>query len=157
MAVQSEYNRNPDIGMEGQIAQPAQFQDIASGKVEGSSRIAPGLGVVQGTEDEQVAIADDSATIAGVSVLRVGREEADWAEHEVMPVMRKGYIYVKVEDQVAKHGDAFVRHTAPGDETIGAFRSDDDAGNARAFPGKFRSAAAGGEIALLEVDVTALT
>ncbi|MFW6086150.1 MAG: structural cement protein Gp24 [Myxococcota bacterium] len=157
MAVQTEYNQNPDIGMEGQLAQPAQFQDIASGKVETEDGIAPGLGVVQGTEDDQVAIADDSATIVGVSVLRVARETATWAENEVMPVLKKGYIYVRVEDAVSKHGDAFVRHTAPGSETVGAFRSDGDGGNARSFPGVFRSDAGAGELALLEVDVTALT
>jgi hypothetical protein len=72
-----------------------------------------------------------------------------------MPVMKKGRVWVRVEDAVAAEAAAFVRFVVglPG-QVLGAFRSDADAGNAAALPNaKFVTAAAAGGLALLDLNL----
>jgi hypothetical protein len=89
----------------------------------------------------------------GVTMLRVARESRTYADNEYAPLMRQGRIYVKVEDAVSEGQRAYCRHTAPGSETLGAFRGDDDSGNAAAYFARFAHDAAAGDLVPLEVDV----
>lgn len=94
--------------------------------------------------------------VQGVGVLRTAREDSPYELDEYMPVMRQGRIYVLTETAVAEGDRAYARHTAPGTETVGAFRNDGDGGNAVLFPARFAKGAGAGEIVKLEVDVPGL-
>ena len=66
-------------------------------------------------------------------------------------VLRRGTIYVEVEDAVVKGGAPFVRVVAAGAEVLGAFRSDADAGDARQLSNaRFATSADAGGFAVLE-------
>jgi hypothetical protein len=74
---------------------------------------------------------------------------------KTMSVLRRGNIYVQVEDAVVAGGKVFARFAASGGNTqLGAFRSDADGGTAKEVAGfRYKDSAAAGEIAILEVDV----
>lgn len=94
--------------------------------------------------------------VQGVSVLRTAREDSPYDVDEVMPVLRRGRIFVRTETAVNEGDRAFARHTAPGDETLGEFRNDADGGNAAMAPARFSQDADADSIVKLEVDVPAL-
>lgn len=74
---------------------------------------------------------------------------------KTMSVLRRGRVYVQVEDAVVAGGEVFARFAASGANTqLGAFRSDADGGTAKAVAGfRFKDGAAAGEIVILDVDV----
>jgi hypothetical protein len=97
--------------------------------------------------------------VAGVTVHTQALEQAasnavGYAADSAMSVMRKGRIYVAVEDAVTKGGTPYVRYTANGSFTIGSFRSDDDSSKAAALPcARYARAAAAGGITVLELNL----
>lgn len=76
---------------------------------------------------------------------------------EIAYVLRKGGEWVYVEGAVSKGGQVFVRTAANGGNTqLGAFRGDDDSGNAVAVPGAvFDSSTTGADFAKLRYDFDA--
>lgn len=66
--------------------------------------------------------------------------------------VKKGQLYVLVEDDVIEGNTAFVRLTAGGGETAGRFRSDTDGGDACAVPG-IKYAASGSAATLVPIDI----
>lgn len=71
-----------------------------------------------------------------------------------MGILRKGRIYVAVEDAVVAGGDVYVRHVVGAGEVLGACRSDADGSDASILPSaKFRSSAAIGGIAIVEINL----
>jgi len=82
-----------------------------------------------------------------------GSTNVGYAAYSSMSVIRKGRVYVGVEDAVTKGGGVYVRYTASGSYTIGSFRSDEDSGKAALLPGaRYARAAAAGGIAILELN-----
>lgn len=154
MSVQTSYDREPAVGLEGQIADTHQVRDEVSRLVQEANGIAPGLAVVR-VDDDEVKLPDASGQIfQGVGVLRTASEESLYADDEMMPVLRQGRILVKVENAVTQGDAAFARFAdGAGGTTKGAFRNDGDTSTADAFPGQFATSAAAGELAVLEVDI----
>jgi hypothetical protein len=77
-----------------------------------------------------------------------------YALGEAMSVMRKGRIYVQVEDAVVAGNAVYVRYVAGTGETLGAFRSDADTSDAAILPGaKYRTSAAASGIAIVEINL----
>ncbi len=75
-----------------------------------------------------------------------------YAAYSAMSVIRKGLIYVKVENAVSPGGLPYVRFTANATEQLGSFRADTDSGDAVALPHSvFESAAIANGIALLRL------
>lgn len=74
---------------------------------------------------------------------------------EAMSTIRKGFVYVEVEQVVEAGDQAYVRHVAGAGEQLGAFRKDTDGGSdAAALPtAYYRTSAAANGIALLEVNL----
>lgn len=76
---------------------------------------------------------------------------------EAFDLLRKGFVYVDVEESVADGDDAFARFTSDGGDNtqLGTWRKSVDSNRARRVLGAtFRSAASAGGVALLEVDFT---
>jgi len=77
-----------------------------------------------------------------------------YALETAMSVMRKGRIYVQVEDAVVDGGAVYVRHVAGAGETIGRVRSDADGTDADILPGAaFRKTAAAAGISIVELNL----
>lgn len=69
-------------------------------------------------------------------------------------VLRKGRVYVQVEDAVVAGGQVFIRHVAGAGEQLGAARSDADGADASALPSaSFMTAASAGGLAVVEINL----
>lgn len=101
-----------------------------------------------------------SSVIVGVS-LRDLTIEYDSSNENLYPalsdvsVMRRGQVYVYVEEDVTPDDAVFVRHTANGGLTdLGAFRTDSDSSNALALTtAKFLTSASAGGVAILDLNI----
>lgn len=91
--------------------------------------------------------------IQGLPVLRTMRESPEYAVDEEAPVLRRGRMYVESEVAVSEGDRVWVRHTAPGAETIGHYRNDSDSDNAVPFPARFAEDTTGSGLAKIELDV----
>lgn len=81
--------------------------------------------------------------------------ETGYTAGSAVSVLRKGRVYVSVENAVVQNGAVYARHTASGVNTqLGAFRSDADTANASLVPGaRFVKAAAAGGITIVEINL----
>lgn len=103
----------------------------------------------------------DVGTVLGVTVHTQAIEQAVLNANNVgyplayaMSVLRRGRIWVYVEDAVVAGAQAFVRAVATGSEKLGAFRSDVDGTDAGALPGsRFKLTAGAGELTILEINL----
>ena len=69
-------------------------------------------------------------------------------------ILRRGRVYVQVEDAVVEGGAVYVRHVAGAGEQLGAFRSDADTSDAGILPGaSYRSSADAGGLAIVELNL----
>jgi len=154
------------IGVNGQIADTA-MRDVVSRINENASAIGFGLGVKRGSAvaagKTGLFDATDSAgdDLVGVTVHDHAYANADLAT-EAIPadnvgsIMKRGRILVTAETAVADGDDAYVRianGVADATQTTkGGWGNDNDSGTRRHVKGaKFRSAAAKGALAVLEL------
>lgn len=81
-------------------------------------------------------------------------ESLGYSPESAVSILRRGRVYVQVEDAVVEGAQAFVRHVAGAGEQLGAFRSDVDGSDASALPGAYyRKSAGAGELAVLEINL----
>lgn len=158
MSGQTTYTQFPDARLQGQMAD-AGMRDVVSRIA--TVAITAGLAVVHdGTsEDRNVKLPASAAEITGdafqgVAILDTSREPGGYVAEDVVPVMRKGRIAVKVEDAVTMGAPVFVRYAAGGDG-VGSFRSDAGTSEAAQLPGaEYVSSAGAGELAIVELTLS---
>lgn len=74
----------------------------------------------------------------------------------LLSIMRRGRIWVPVEEGVDVTDDVYVRHTASGGNTPGSFRNDADTANAvRLYGAHFLKKTTGAGLTILEFDLSA--
>lgn len=118
-----------------------------------------GLAVAQGSQDGECrALAATSDKVVGVSVFSHADNEntgvAGYAAQSAVSVLRKGVIWVKVEEAVVAEDPVYVRAVATTGEVAGAFRKSADGTDTILLSGcKFLSSAAAGALALVSVDL----
>lgn len=150
---------NAVVGEVGLIAE--SFGPWAMESKVSQAEVFVGRLVSLGAGDDEVAApaasGDVTATAVGVTARRLSRvsqagaADPSFPAGESLPVLRKGKIYVEVEDAVTKGGACFVNFQN-GNE--GQFRSDAAAGDAVALPGAvYRTAAGAGELAVVEINL----
>jgi hypothetical protein len=99
--------------------------------------------------------------VAGISVhthaveqKKGGINNLGYEPQSAMSLLKKGRIYVTVEDAVVKGGLPFVRFVAGAGEQLGAFRSDADTADAVALPNaSYVTSAGAGEVAVVEINL----
>lgn len=99
--------------------------------------------------------------VAGISVHthaveqnKGGINNLGYEPQSAMSLLKKGRIYVTVEDAVVKGDLPFVRFVAGAGEQLGAFRSDADTADAVALPNSsFVTSAGAGEVAVVEINL----
>jgi hypothetical protein len=93
----------------------------------------------------------------GFVVADFGKSDHSQKYHRnsMVNVMRKGYIFVLVEDAVAKGGAVYVRYAAgAGGTQLGSCRSDDPGSEAALLPSaRYETAADAGELAMVEINL----
>ncbi len=155
------YADNQALGVEGQLAD-TDLRSVMGLINSEATAVAYGLGVVDkgdGTFEELDAAYKD---VGGVNLLEHAEDNADEAvastpSKRMASVLRKGKVIVKVETAVSPGDDAYCRFTTGvldnTQATKGGWGADDDSGTRRHVKGaKFRSAAAKGGLAVLELN-----
>lgn len=164
MAVQTTYSTAPDIGLPGQLADNGPNDVVTGINMEASAAMPFGAAVCfeGGTRDDGMlrpAAVED--LVAGI-VLRSLAYEVDNLTNDavnaggVVNVLVKGRVYVTCEDGCAPGDRLHVRAVTAGAEVAGALLAAADGTDTIdcTTQGIWRTTAAAGALAVLEVDFT---
>lgn len=153
----------PDLGFRGLIADSGGDTFLVSRANENASAQGFGIGVIAGTDPEkQFNIFSGAGTLLGVLAHKHGFANQGLADPEALEqnemgsIMRRGRIWVRVEEAVTAHtSDVYVRHTAGGGGSeIGAFRTDADTASAQQVTNAtWLTSTSGAGIAMLEINL----
>lgn len=161
---QTSYSNTIPIGFAGQLGDLDQAKYVRSHtNAEASAEMPFGIAVAQGSSDSAcILLADADAKFIGVTIHSDVYSARDMGTTGVKPknmmnVLTKGTCYVVVEESVSVGDVPYVRYTASGGNTQkGAFRKSDDTSKAMPLYGsRYLTSAAGGGIALVEIDANA--
>lgn len=125
---------------------------------EEAAAVGYGRGVKFGTlPEEQFELPDATGfEFAGVLVHSQAREDVEAigpVEGENAELLRRGRIWVPVEEAVAVEDDVYLRHTTNGGDTPGGWRTDADTANAdRITQAKWITETAAAGLAILEIN-----
>ncbi len=157
--MQSSVNTYMDVGLPGQLADIGPHDIVTKINTSGAA-IGFGLFVTKGSTDGSAVLPDATGEVTGKVGLGVTVRTlhivsgTGYADKGAMSVIKKGRVYVQVEDDVIAETAAFVRFVAGDGEQLGAFRSDADTADAVALPGaKFVTDASAGGIAVLDLNL----
>lgn len=149
---QTNYDVNFVNAFEGLLGDVNNI-DSVSRLVEGAG-VLFGRGVQSGTDEEQAKAAAVAMTLKQFEGFAIHQavENGDLLETYQIAVLRKGRIWVKTEDAIAKDGNVFLR-LAVGE--IGVVMSVADAANTLDISDKVKvvKGAGAGELALLEINI----
>jgi hypothetical protein len=156
---QTTYDAEPAVAFPGMLADTdAANRSSISRANEETSAVGYGLGVTFGTDPEtQFALpAATGFEFGGVLVHSHAREDVEAVgpvEGEPGELLRKGRIWVTVEEAVTTADEVWLRHTANGGLLPGGWRTDIDTANAdQIAQARWITAAGAGELAQLEVN-----
>ena len=162
MPVQTTFNTEQGAAFAG-MKGDAGFDNVRSYFNEETAAIPFAVLVKQGTADRQALLYDSPGdNPLGVVIHSHADNPSALSDEDgvdadgTMGVLTRGTIFVLVEtgDTVVADGSVYARHTASASEQLGSFRSDSDGGDATLIPGLiFRTSAAAGEYAVLEVNL----
>jgi hypothetical protein len=153
---QTSYSINQSAAMAGMLYDSAVAVDVVSAvDVTESAGVGYGLALARSSVDGQVklpASSGDVAAILGVSVLSQTKEQAlltgvvNNPKGSDISVLRKGRIWVQVEEAVTQASPVFVRFASGSFTQLGAFRASADSASAAQLVGAVyvNSASAGG-------------
>lgn len=155
-----------DALFEGSRATAEPWITASAVSAEASAEIPFGRMVQKGTTDDSALILAGAAAtdLIGIVAFRQGySKDVDLGLTGLKPkatleLVRKGVVWVIAEDAVVAHTTAVrVRHTV-GAGAIGRFRGAAVAGQTFLLTGvKWRTSASAGQLAMLEIDMAALT
>jgi hypothetical protein len=161
---QTSIDSKMPIAVPGLLADNTMSKDAMSAfNAEASAEIPFGVMVAHGTADDDAKLlAATTDHLMGVSVfghhydrpLELGDTGLKPKTH--FDVLRKGRIYVLVEEPVTPASAVFVRAVATGDEVAGAFRDTADGTDTIDISkfARFVTSAGTGELAVVEIDMT---
>lgn len=167
MSIQTSMLTTPAVAYAGMVSQDTPgFRDIIS-KISAAS-IPNGVFVTQGTADDQCELPNAAGDITpggpglGVAIFDP-TVPTNWPpgttvpypSGQAVPIMRRGRVYVVVEEAVSKGDDVYVRYAAGvGGTQLGAFRSSDPGSEAAQLEGaKYATSAGAAGLALLELNL----
>jgi len=157
--MQTEVSEYMEKGLAGQLADVGNADIVTRANASGGA-IPFGVFVTKGAAQREATLPDATGEVTGLTGLGVvlrshtQPQGEGYADSDPMPVLKRGRVWVPVEDAVTAESAAFVRFVAGVGEQLGAFRSDADGTDAVALPGaKFVSDAGAGELALLDINL----
>lgn len=152
--MQLNYDVNFEKAFEGLLGDVNNI-DSVSRLIEGAG-VLFGRGVQSGTDEEQAKAAAAGMTLANFEgfVIHQPVEKGELVEKYAVSVLRKGRIWVKADEAMAKDGAVWL--VLSGGE-IGAVRATDAGGGASLDVSSkckvVKGASAAGELALIEVNI----
>lgn len=160
---QTSYSLNQPIAVKGLLAEAA---GSAMKKVTYSNpadEITFGRAVAKVSADENGCELPDSsgADIVGISVRDTVVEKDEASIPDAYPVdsavcvLRRGRIYVEVEEDVTPDDDVYVRYSANGGNTqLGIFRTDADGSHAlQITKARYMTSASAGGLAVVDINL----
>lgn len=158
----------PVAGYSGQLALSHPYESVSK-VVGGSAAIAAGLFVVRGTDLDREAVVPAATTdITGGKALGfalwkgmhinpstiTNTDRGSYQPDETMPVVKRGYIWVRCETVFVAGTKVFVRFTVNGDNVPGGVRNDADTDKAVALPdARFENSGSAAGLALIRFNV----
>lgn len=166
MPTQTTYGYDFPVAFAGQLAD-INDNEIVTGVLEGAANIPFGVGLKKGTSDDGYVLpAAAPDLIEGLAVHSHSRDNLGFSSltpatagvkpTQNMNVLRRGSMYVLVEEAVVSHDVVFCRFAAgAGGTQLGAFRKTADTATAAQVKGaRFLSSAAAGGLAKVHFDAT---
>lgn len=166
---QTSFSTNPVVGQTGQLVDQQPYECVSK-VVGGSANIPAGRFVVRGTDTDAEAVLPSATTdITGGKALgfalwtpthinptgATNTERTSYIPDEEMPVVRKGVLWLRCEDNFTAGSKVFVRFTANGaGKLVGQIRSDADTDKAVALPNaRFESSGSADGLAMVRFSV----
>lgn len=159
MSVQTSVSTDLAAAFAGDIRGTDCVEEVPYAEVA----INPGLFVCQGTADNQGKLPTSSAEVAkglGVARSNVARDpnfptsSATYPIGSGVPVVRRGLVWVRVEEAVTPASTVYVRYDTGTGSQKGAFRASADSSTAAAVTGaKYRTSASADGLALLDLNL----
>lgn len=152
---QTSYNLEHGIAISGGLA---DLNDSARDSYHNpADEIKFGRMVAKVSGDDDGCEQPDSAgaDLLGIAIRKLSTESDKYDVDSAVAVLRKGRIFVEVEEAVTPDSDVFVRHTAGGGGSeLGIFRTDADTASAvQVTNARFKSSAAANGVAILEINL----
>lgn len=146
MSAQTTYSATMAVAYEGMLAD-LEPKEVVSKVAEGSA-IGFGLAVNQGTSDNEAELG--GTAVIGITVRSLDRESSpsvvQYAQYETMAVLKRGYIWVAIENTGAP-GDVLYS-----DDTTGAIGTGAPGAGQTALSGTLESTvASAGDLGLIRV------
>jgi hypothetical protein len=152
------------IGIEGALADMADYQTTTGFQAEASAEIPMGVMLAKGSGDRSVIlVAAANAKLVGIlmhdhSIAGSALTGTTGVKPKCpVSVLRKGRVYVKVEENVVAYDRAHVRYAAgAGGTQLGAFRKSSVANETIdiSAQAQYLTSASAGGLAVLEIDLT---
>lgn len=151
---------NMTKGYTGQLADSHAPKDVVSGKATAAA-IKFGYLAVIDTANGDGAVMPPAVTgditnkTVGIVMASQSLESSlsgdpQYGRYSAVPVLRRGRVWVSVENAVAEGGLVYARHTAD----FGRFRADTDTGAATLVPGAvYRTSTTGAGLAVVEINL----
>lgn len=152
--MQTDYNAEMGVAFDGMLADSSGHDSIS--KVIDGDGLDFGLAATYGASEGQIkALSAITQKVAGI-IMHKHVVNGVIAEKDVVALVRKGRIYVKVEEAVSEGDSVYVRAVAGAGEVAGAFRKSVDGTDTILLNGaEFRSGAAAGGLAIVEINLPA--
>lgn len=160
---QTSYDMDQPIGVAGLLADASGSPKKTATYINPDDEIPFGRAVAKDSATDSACKLPDGAgvDIVGIAVRDSATEESDataenaYATESAVAVLRRGRIYVVVEEAVTPDDAVFVRHTANGLLTsLGIFRTDNDGGNALEITSaRYVTSAGLGELAIVDINL----
>jgi hypothetical protein len=157
--MQLSYSNTNAVGLAGMIADNGP-RDVLS-RANPSVEIPYGVAVTKGTTDKDVKLpttSPEAVAMLGVAIISNDIPNTAYGTAPKYPVksavsvMRKGRVWVKVEEAVTAGDQAFVRFATGTGTILGSFRKSADTATAVAIPGtRYLTSASANGLAIVDL------
>ena len=159
---QTTYPTKPAVSFNGMLADLVDHDMTSKVNLDPGGAIPFGVAVKNGADDTTAVLPTaGNDKICGIAVHSHAYDNAALANSLGVPAgdminnLKRGRVWVNVEEAVAVNGAVRVRTSANGGNTqLGAFRTTADAGHSGLLPNaRFKSATTGAGLAIVEIDL----
>jgi hypothetical protein len=152
---QLSYSVNQGIGASGQIAFPSPSTTLTWNNPTDEVPYGRMLAKVAGDDNGAKLPTADSDVMVGVAVLEQNRADDHYPAKSAMAVLKRGQIYVEVEEDVTPDNDVFVRFAdGAGGTEKGIFRTDADTDTAvQVTNARYLTSASAGGFAIVDLNL----
>lgn len=151
---QTSYSINQPAAVSGQLGTAEPYSAIS---MNNPVDVIPfGRMVAKVAADENGVELPDSggADLLGVAIRKVNSTDSNYPALSDVGVLRRGQVWVEVEQTVVAGDPVYVRHTDPGALGLGVFRKDADTADAVLVPeARYLIGASANGVALLDINL----